>query len=230
MTRTVFYGFNAWVGSIKGATVCGWWPVDPATIGYDPNQLIQVDLAKCPQGVRTGQIAINLIQCDDYQGWGSNGQTRIGPMFPGGTMTATCWLEQSFYNALANPPARLPPGAQCHDYEFCNLVDWVHTQTTARYQGTYAKIVNINNNLAEVSVWLPGTSRIPGQPPIGTYWVDLTVGFDPITNGYTTIGIGAGQPRSGALFVAYGGVIPLSPPKNPVALGGVVPRRQHVVR
>jgi hypothetical protein len=229
MTRSVFYGFNAYIGSIKGATSCAWWPADPASHGYNPALLIDVDLARCPQGVRNGTIALALMQLDDFQGWGGNGQTRIGPMFPGGTMNGTCWLETGFYNGLPNKPPRLPAGAQCHDYELCNLLDWKGTTTIARYQGCYAEILAVAGGLAQTSVWLPGTSRIPGQPPIGTYWLDLGHGFDPI-GAYTKIGIGPNDPKSGALFVAYGGVIPLSPPKHPVTLGGAVPRRHHVDR
>ncbi len=228
MTRTVFYGFDAWVATITGQTTCTWWWQDPSQHGYS-GPTVACDLGKDPQAVRAGKITLANIQCDDNQGLGTNGQTRIGPIFPGGTMIGTCWLLSTFYNGLRTKPARLPDGAQCYSYEFENLLDWCGTTSTARYQGTYASIIAQNGNLGQCQVWQPGTSLIPGQGPMGTYWLDFTNDIDPFGGGYTMIGLGPSDPKSGALFIKFGGTVNF-PPKNPTFLGGFLPRKIHADR
>ena len=62
--------------------------MDPATLSppYDASKLITNDLAKNPQAYRNGTITLANVQIDDAPTNG--GLTKIGPTFPGGTMTS----------------------------------------------------------------------------------------------------------------------------------------------
>src|SRR6478609_2850902 len=98
MTRSVFYGFPAFVGSITGPTTCSFWTDDPAQIGWNSPQ-VTVDLSKNPEAVRRGAITEAQVQADDHALLGTGGMTRIGPMFPGGAMIGAVYLEQAFITA-----------------------------------------------------------------------------------------------------------------------------------
>lgn len=228
MTRSIFYGFVAFVGSIKSSTECAFWPGDPGTHKWSTNVLINVDLAMNPQLCRSGKITPSDITVDDYGGYSVIGQTTIGPMWPGGTMNGTCWLESTFWANLAksgNQPPRLAPDAQCYDYELCNVLYWDGPLAHRRFQGLYATIQSVQGTNALCTVWQPGTSLIPGQNPLGTWWIDLLTLAHPIEKGFTQIGVGPSDPKQGALFldIAARSIVPFATPKNPRPMGGVVP-------
>src|SRR3569623_592670 len=107
MSRSVFYGFGAFVGSITGPTTCSFWPDDPAQIGWTSPQ-VKVDLSQNPEAVRRGLIAEDAVQADDHASWGTGGLTKIGPMFPGGAMIGAVYLQDAYMrtSGLAPPGTR----------------------------------------------------------------------------------------------------------------------------
>ena len=179
MTRSVFYGFGAFVGSITGPTTCGWWPDDPAVLNWDPARQITVDLGKNPEAARRGLIAWTDLQADDYSGYSSGGQTQIGPMWPGGRMTGACYLASTFWNSLgANKPARVPTGFQGYDYELTTVLYSQGENGDRRFIGIHAEIRSTQGTRALLALWQPGTSRIAGKLPFGTFWIDLATSVD----------------------------------------------------
>src|ERR1700733_166461 len=201
MTRTVFYGFGAFVGTISGPTTCGWWPDDPAKLGFAAGALIPIDLGKNPQAVRTNAIKPADIQADDYAGYTFGGLTKIGPMFPGGVMTGACWVESTYWASLAAKGMQPAFGdAQCRPYELTSVLYWQGALAGRRFNGVHAVIHSVQGALANVSIWQPGSSLIPGQPPLSTSWLDLAAVAHPIEKGFTEIGVATGNPTSGALF------------------------------
>jgi hypothetical protein len=88
MARTVFFGFGAFVGAIKGPTQIEWWADDPALSGFSASALIPVDLANNPSAARAGTIAIGAIEVDDHRVDG--GLTTVGPRFPLGATVGAC--------------------------------------------------------------------------------------------------------------------------------------------
>lgn len=223
MTRSVFYGFGAFVGSITGPTTCAWWADDPARLGWDPSQLTTVDLSKTPEAYRQQLIRIDEIQVDDHGDYDGAGHTQIGPMWPGGTMSGGCWLEASYWqDTLGGKPDRQVPGWQGHLYELCIAIDWDADPEGRRFNGYHAEIVGSpTGSLVQVKVWNPGTSLIPGMPPAGTWWIDLARHTLPIETGFTEIGSGASDPKAGALFIdaEVADAMPLAWPKLPVGWG-----------
>ena len=231
MSRSVFYGFGAFVGKITGPTTCGWWWDDPAKLGWADGALISIDLARSPSAVHGGRIEARDVVVDDFAGYGHGGLTKIGPMWPGGTMSGAIYIEKTFYDAMPAPPPRLPPDAQCRDYELCSVLYYSGPLAKRRFHGLYAEILGSQGNLAHVKVWQPGSS-MAHVDPIGTYWVDLAQIAHPIEPGLTEVGIGATDAKQGALFVDASAkkVIPFDPPKTPHWLGGASERRRRVVR
>jgi hypothetical protein len=232
MTRSVFYGFGAFVGSIRGPTSCAFWPDDPGSFSWAAGMQVPVDLAKNPQAARAGKIKQNEIVVDDYAGYSVGGQTTIGPMWPGGTMNGMCWLESSYWAGLAATgyqPPRLPANPQFKAYEFCNVLYWDGQLANRRFQGLHGAIQSEKGSLALVTLWQPGTSQIPGQNPLGTWWLDLDKHGHPIEQDFTEIGVGKAA-KTGALFldVAARGIVPYDTPKNPRPAGGVVPGGRRV--
>jgi hypothetical protein len=221
-SRSVFYGFGAFVGQYTGLTTCGWWPQDPATLNppYDTTKLVPSDIGKNPQLVRTGGITASQIQADDSPAYG--GLTKIGPQFPGGSMTNGCWLESNYYNAL---PSGVKPsrdvGLQCYEYELKSVLYWTGPLQSRKFYGFYASIQSEQGTSAMVSVWNGGTGRVPGQQPAGTWWLDLAAVAHPIESGFTAIGTGIGNPKIGALFLdsVTVGQLHLERPKLPPSTG-----------
>lgn len=228
MTRSVFYGFSAYIGSITGPTSCAFWPTDPGSLNWAPALQIPVDLSLNPQAARANKVKPGDIQVDDYVGFALGGATGIGPMFPGGTMNAMCWLESTYWASLAakgNQPPRLPPNAQFKAYEMCSVLYWDGALANRRFQGLHAQIQAEQGTRALVTIWQPGTSQIPGQNPLGTWWLDLAQLAHPVEPGFTEIAVGPGAAKVGALFLdaaAKGTVVPYDTPKNPHPLGGIV--------
>ena len=229
MTRSVFYGVGAFVGSITGPTTCAFWPDDPNRLGWDANQLVPVDLAKNPEAVRRGAIQAGDVQVDDFTKMG--GMTSIGPVFPGGATLGLCYLEESRCAALgANDPRTTGPG---RPYEWCTVVYHDGLMAGRRFHGFHATIIRNQGNLALVSLWARGTSLVANQPPRGTYWIDFDAFAHPVEPNLTAIGVGVAALKTGALFLDHrassggGGVIPFDDPKSPRWFGGAVaPRRR----
>ena len=220
MTRSVFYGFGAFVGSITGPTTCAWWADDPARLNWDPTQQVPTDLGKTPEAYRRGLIKVDEIQVDDHVSDGTGGRTQIGPMWPGGTMTGTCWVEATYWqNTLGGKPARNFYGLQGHIYELCTVIDWDLDPNGRRFNGYYAEIVapQAGTTMAQVNVFNPGTSLVPQMQPAGTWWLDLVQQAMPIAPGFTEIGLGAGDSKKGALFIDanVADAMPLAWPKRP---------------
>jgi hypothetical protein len=227
MARSIFYGVGAFVGSITGPTTCTFWPDDPATVGWKSKQSA-VDLAMNPEAVRRGTIAVVDLQADDFAGYGTGGLTKIGPMFPGGAMIGGLYLEEGYLAkiGLAKPGPR--------PYEWATLIYWDGPLAGRRFHGFHAQIRKNQGSLAMLSVWARGTSHLPNQTPMGTWWVDLGTDCHPVEAGITEIGVAQGNPQSGAVFIDHkaggGGVIAFDGPKNPKSLGSAVARRAHHVR
>jgi hypothetical protein len=233
MTRSVFYGVSAFVGSITGPTSCTFWADDPGKIGFAATQY-PFNLANNPESVRRGGSAL-AVEVDDFAGYGTGGLTTIGPMFPGGTMMGLCYVEDSRCGVLGAYDPRLPTATPGQPYEWCT----VHYYDTAgghppelvgrRFHGFHANIRQTNGNLALVSLWARGTSAT--KPPMGTWWIDLgAYGHPPglAIGNFGLIGIGTAQ-QTGALFLdiraSNSGGIAFDLPKAPKLLGGVLVRK-----
>lgn len=225
MSRSIFYGFGAWVGAVSGHTKCAWWAEDPATLGFAPAKLIKSDLSMNPQAVRTGAIQIGAIEVDDAPANG--GLTKIGPTFPTGSMINSIWIESNHYNALADKPGRPPSYMQCHDYELTSVLYWTDAMKGRRFYGFYAEITSEQSQNALCSIWPAGKSRIPGQQPAGSWWINLQTSAHPIEQGFTEIGLGPTCKKKGALFLDAPSInnLQLGPPKQPPVQGhGSYPR------
>jgi len=236
MTRSVFYGVSAFVGSITGPTTCSFWPDDPAAAGWASTQFA-VDLAKTPEAVRRGALALASVEVDDNTAYKTGGLTTIGPMFPGGATVGLCYVEESRCAGLGQyDPTKAHPGSG-QPYEWCTVVyyDDVGTSTTLagrRFYGFHAEIRKSWGSVAQVSVWARGTSA-SGKGPMGTWALDLANDAHPIDTGFTQIGVAAGVPKAGALFLEWragGGVIPMDAPKTPKSVGGALVRGGRHVR
>ena len=226
MARSVFYGFGAFVGSITGPTTCGWWDDDPAVLGWDPAKQYHVDLGKNPEAARRGLIRIDEIQADDYAGYSHGGLTQIGPMWPGGKLSGACYVESNHWNNYgARKPKRVAAGVQAHQYEFSTVLYWDGDLAGRRFIGLHAEIRQPppkGSTRAVVAVWAPGTSQVPGKAPHGTFVIDFATDVHPIEPDFTEIGINAGDPQTGALFLSSNTFGAMSAPgsKTPRWLGG----------
>jgi hypothetical protein len=217
-SRTVFYGFGAYVGSITGVTTCSWWPDDPKGHHWVAGAQVPVDLAMTPKAVLAGTIKIDDVQTDDHRADG--GYNVIGPRWPGGAMIGLCWLSETYYRSLKNPPPRHPPSAagDAHDYELTSILYW-DKGSYRRYQGYHAKIVGTNGPLSRVQVWFAGSSRVT-KTPLGEWWIDLATEAHPVDPVATQIS--AKGVTEGALFLdskVSSGLFSVGGPKRPV-LGG----------
>lgn len=217
--RTVFYGFGAYVGAIRGVTQGDWWPDDPQTLGFQPAALIPTDLAKNPTAVRAGVIPLADLQVDDHRSLG--GLTSIGPRFPQGAMVGAVWLADTYYASLgATAPARLSSAeaAESRDYELTSLLYWSGPLAGRRFFGYHARVLTTNGTLAHVQIWTAGRSRIPNEPPAGTWWIDLATDAHPLDPSATQVNA---MGQEGALFLdaATAQSLQLFGPKLPRALG-----------
>lgn len=217
MARSVFYGVGAFVGSITGPTTCAFWPDDPVKLKWDPKLLVQVDLANNPESCRQGKIAPGQVEVDDFAGYGTGGLTRIGPMYPGGAVLGTVYLEDSRCGALgANDPRKAP-----NAYEWATVVYYDGPLAGRRFHGFNGTVHKATGNLALVS--LAPRSAGAGSAPSGTYWLDFAAHVHPADPALPSI-----TPTPGAVGAVYidvraggGGGIGFDPPKNPRYLGGV---------
>lgn len=218
-TRSVFYGFGAWVGRLDARTACAFWADEPNNLGFDPRQLIAVDLEKNPAAYLRGAIPMTDIQVDDAPGDG--GLTKLGPTWPTGSTINGLWLEATFYNNLPNKPPFPQRFMSCYDYELTTVVYWAAASKgiARRFWGCHAEITAEQGSLALCTIWAPGTAQT--QRPVGSWWLDLATQADPIGNGFTVIGVGA-APKQGALFIdaAAARGLQVPGPKLPPYLGG----------
>jgi hypothetical protein len=156
-------------------------------------------------------------------------------MFAGGTTVGLCYVEESRCGGLGKYDPRNPQPGCGQPYEWCTVCYYDDASAFAgrRFHGFYAEIHKSWGNIALVSVWARGTSG-SGKGPMGTWTIDLSADAYPIAPGFTQIGVGAGVPKTGALFLewrAYGGsVIPMDTPKTPKSVGGAVVRGGRHVR
>jgi hypothetical protein len=223
VTRSIFYGTPAYVGSTTGASQCSFWPVSPDTINWDPTKLIPIDLAKNPQAHRNGTITVAQIQNDDYVTNAYPGCNTIGPLWPDGATIGACWLESVYWAALgtANRPPRVPTIMQCRDYELTGIWYWDGTLANRRYRGFQANIIAEKGTQAQCQVWAAGTSLVPNQPPFTTAWINLPTCAHPVESGFTAIWTGVGAAKTGALFLDQVTIdhLLLAKPKVPPSLG-----------
>jgi hypothetical protein len=214
MTRTVFYGFGAFVGTIGGQNLCSWWGDDPANLNWVSALLVPTDLAKNPTAARNGVIPIaDIVVDDDITG---GGLTEIGPRYPLGRSVGACWITDTYWNSLgANKPPR-QPGAQFYDYELTSVQYWNGELGDRRFFGLHAKIVSQQGSLSRVKVWQPGFAKPPGLQIAGVAWLDLSLVSDP---NFTTIKTAGDE---GALFLDRdtAQALAVRRPKLPSSQGG----------
>lgn len=199
MTRTVFYGFGAFVGALRGQSQCAWWDDDPVRYGWDPAALIPVDLARNPSAVRAGTLHVDDIEVDDHRIDG--GLTTIGPLWPSGSTIGQCWLSEPYYTRLTRRPPRQPAssGGDAYDYESTSILYWDGELGGRRFYGFHANITQTAGSIALVQIWAGGTGRIPNRAPAGAWWLDLSAVAHPIDPIATQIA--PGGPPTGALFL-----------------------------
>jgi hypothetical protein len=204
--RSVFYGFGAWVGQQTSPTECRWWAQEPNSLAtkFDPQHLITVDLAKNPAAARAGTIGVHDIHVDDPPA--SGGGTKIGPTWPTGSTWNACWLEASIWKQLSanTRPPRVGYGMQCFDYELSTVLYWAGPLVGRRFWGFHAEITSEQGANALCSIWPAGKSRIPGQLPMGSWWLNLSQVAHPVEPEFTQIAVGVGAPKRGALFLESG--------------------------
>lgn len=221
-SRSVFYGFGAWVGQTTGLTTCKWWPSDPNTTNPPFNQatLISNDLAANPTA-HLGGLPLASVHVDNPPPTG--GLTKLGPTFPTGSMINGCWLESGFYDALAAgvKPPRVPHGMACRDYELATVLYWSGPLANRRFWGFYVEINSEQGQSALVSIWPAGKSLVAGQLPATSVWLTLSTCSHPIETGFTQVGVGLQNPKQGALFLDAPTVLALGlgGPKLPPSTG-----------
>lgn len=218
-TRTIFYGFGAWVGRLDARTTCAFWADDPNNLRFAPGEFLVVDLAKNPAAYLAGTISLADVQVDD--GPDDGGLTKLGPTWPTGSTINGAWLEQRFYENLPNRPPFPQRFMSAYPYELTTAIYWAGPRAVSqRFWGYHAKITGERGTLALCSIWTPGTA-MAGGPPAGTWWIDLATQADPLANGLTAIGVGA-EPKEGALFLDAPSArsLGLSGAKLPPYMGG----------
>lgn len=216
MSRTTFYGFGAFVGSITGLSNCAWWDDDPVTIyKFDQKVLVPVDLSRNVSAALAGTIPWSAVQSDDHRQDG--GLNTVGPLFPTGAMIGACWLSETYYQTLTYKPPRQPQSApnDAYDYELTAHVYWGGELGDRRFQGFHADALAANGALTQLAIWNGGTGKT-GQPPAGVWWLDLAKVALPPGAG-TTVAVGA----PGALFLdsATKQMLSLRDPKRPPGWG-----------
>lgn len=216
MTRSVFYGVGAFVGSITGPTTCAFWPDDPNKLKWDSGRLVKVDLANNPEAVRQGKIA--QAEVDDFDGYGTGGLTRVGPIFPSGSVLGTLYLEESKCAACGpNDPTTDP-----RKYEWATVVYYDGPLAGRRFYGFHGQVVNVNAGMALISLWARGTSTV-ATAPVRTFWLDMAKDLHPDDKSLPAVAVAKGA--QGGVFIdskaGGGGVTTFGGPKVPTWVGGV---------
>ena len=209
--RSVFVGTPAFLGSIDGETRCAFWVDEPVDHGFDPDRLIEIDLARTPSAVLAKEITWLDVEVDDCF-TGPNGVvtgTTLGPRWPEMHLSGAVYLEQHFVQALpvALQPPCPPVGMNAYPHECMTCVYWPQLDDPRggnRYTGHHAEILQEQGTLAWVSVYPPGRSGQPNAQPV-RMWIDLSSPeqCDAGPGSLTTIGTGEAA-KSGALFLISG--------------------------
>ena len=204
--RSVFYGFDAYVGQIVGKTTVNFWADDPNNLNFDTSKLISVDLSQNPEACRQKKIAPEAVIVDDFHGFKLGGHTTIGPDYPLGGTVGGCWLEADYWNQLpaAIKPPRVPKWRECYAYEMTTIYYWDGPMKYRRFYGFNAEIHSEAAPYALVSIWPAGKSQ-SGCGPSGTVWIDLDKCAHPIESGLTDIWLGSAT-RRGCLYLDEGQV------------------------
>lgn len=219
MSRTTFYGFGAYVGSLRGLSECLWWDDDPVlTYKFSQSALVPVDLSMNLSAARAGKIGWADIQVDDHRQDG--GLTTIGPMFPTGAMMGACWLTEQYWEKLPNKPPRQPASApdDAYDYELTSYQYYDGEQGDRRFYGFHAQIAQVKGTLSQVEIWEGGTGKIRNRGPQGVWWLDLAAVALPPGPDASQI---SKQGETGALFLEAKAArsLALRGPKKPADLG-----------
>lgn len=211
VVQLVLTGVPAFVASVTGQTTVKFSINEN---DFDPNHLIDVDLAKNPQAVQAASWGQD-VDCD-YQTTG--GLTTIGPAFHSGAHVGAVYLAQRLVTKYATQLASWPPAPDAiYQYQ---AVLRSNNGTLARYHGFKARVVGPSvGTLAHVTFFRAGASA-PSGPPL---WIDLgdPDSCDPQANGFTTIVTSSPAGTVGALFLSERLIAYESPthPKLPPAYG-----------
>jgi hypothetical protein len=215
LMRSVFYATGAFLGRIDGETRCSFWSEDPYDLDFDPQRLIDVDLARTPSAAAAKETPWDGVQVDDCF-TGPNGAvsgSTLGPRWPELRLAGVVYLERGFVSSLpvAVRPACPPTGAGGQAYEYTTTVYWPHTDDARagnRYAGHHGEILEERGTLARVAVYPPGRSQLPNART-ATMWIDLASSqqCDAGPDSLTTIGVGD-APKRGALFLISGQLSP----------------------
>jgi hypothetical protein len=209
--RCVFVVTSAYVGRLETATRVAFWAEEPTEHGFDPSQLITVDLSRTPNAAAAGVIPWDAVDVDDCVAspTGELGGTTIGPRWPEIQVTGVAQLEQSFIARLSPSlrPSNPPTMMGGHTYEYMNVLYWPQTsdpRAGKRYAGHYAEILEERGGLAYVRVFPPGSSD-QDSARTSNMWIDLASPqqCDAGRDALTQIGVG-GAPKHGALFLIAG--------------------------
>lgn len=231
--RTAFLGLGAYVGEITGETSCGFWPVNPIIIDYDPNLLVPVDLSQTSARALAGRtvgIPWSDIQIDGIAGIDSGGLTTIGPVFPSGNMIGGVYLEETYWSELS--PAfkpQWPPTQEAYDYEYKTEIYHQGDEDPpgdprygVRYYGFHAEVhTNTHGNLS-VKVYQGGKGKSGGptvEMPVANLASPTACDNSTANGGLTEITAVAGS--VGAVFISLNvtAQLRLFSPKLPVGLG-----------
>jgi hypothetical protein len=200
----VLLGVPAFVGEVKGPTQVRFF-IDEND--FDPNRMIEVDLAKNPQAVGAAAWAQG-VDCDHQV---TGGRTTIGPRFHPGAHVGAVYLAERLVTQYANVLANWPPAPDAR-YQY-QLVLRTGNGQPVRYHGFKAQVMSAAvGTLIQVAFIRVGTAA-PSGPPA---WIDLAdPGMcDPQANGFTTIVPGSPVGTVGALFLSTR-IIALDEPQYP---------------
>jgi hypothetical protein len=215
MTRLVFYGFPAWVGTITSATECRWWASEPGQVDWNPLAMIPTNLSRTPEAALAGKIKSSEVEVDDHTSHG--GRTTIGPLWPSTSVIGACFVRDTVWQALdpTHRPTFPPPSASGHDYEY-TMVQYLDGELdNRRFYGFHARAVSTKDHLTLVELWNPGTG-VANPTPAQSLWLDLAAVTDP--NGPRVDPVK--QPQ-GPIFLEHKQVqsIAFIEPKYPIAVG-----------
>jgi hypothetical protein len=216
--RCVFIGTPGYLGRIDGETRCSFWAQEPVDHGFDPDLLVDIDLALTPSAAAAKEIPWEAVQVDDCF-TGPNGivsGTTLGPRWPELLIAGAVYLEEGFWQSLPadRRPACPPLGGRGEPCETMTAVYWPHVddpRAGLRYAGHCAQILEERGTVAHVAVHPPGRSKDP-DVPTARMWIDLASSeqCDSGPDSLTTIGVGD-APKRGALFLISGQLPTLQP-------------------
>ncbi len=192
VTQLVLLGVPAFVGVVTGPTTVRFF-IDEND--FDPNRLIDVDLAKNPQTVPPSAWAQN-VDCD-YQTTG--GLTTIGPTFHAGAHVGGVYISERLKTRYAQVLANWPPAPdEAYQHQAVLRSD---NGTVTRYHGFKVRVLSPSvGSLVHVAFIRAGSpATAAGRPQ----WIDLAdpAVADSATNGLTTILPSSAVGTVGALFL-----------------------------